>query len=91
MVLELLLIVSSHVHLPAHAPGTAFDEGIGQGFGGFGCSAENPKPVISVAKNAEVNPMCYPNVSGIDLGWRSAEMDGDVNHRRPPGIRCPHV
>ena len=37
-------------------------------------SAENPKPVISVAENAEVNPMRYPNVLGIDLRWRSAEV-----------------
>jgi hypothetical protein len=44
--------------------------------------------VISVAENAEVNPMCYPNVLGIDLGWRSAEVDGDVNHAAS-GVRCP--
>jgi hypothetical protein len=40
-----------------------------QGLGGFGCSAENPKPVISIAENAEVNPVRYPIVQRSDIKW----------------------
>jgi hypothetical protein len=44
--------------------------------------------VISIAENAEVNPMRHSNVLGIDFGWRFAEVNGDVNHAAS-GIRCP--
>jgi hypothetical protein len=44
--------------------------------------------VISVAENAEVNPVRHSYVLGIDLRRRFAEVDGDVNHAAS-GIRCP--